>query len=80
MKKLDKFIIGFLVGLLIVGGILVIFQPSPKIIPEQKMQECIKNNGQYRVSDHSLKDDGSDYRMTCEIPEHKLWEIKINNN
>jgi len=30
--------------------------------------------------DWSLKDDGSDYRATCEIPEHYLWKININES
>ena len=39
--------------------------------------ECIIQGGQYSVMDHSLDDDGSDYKATCKIPAKVLWSIKI---
>ena len=69
---------GLFVGLVIVGGIFVFFQPTPRIEQSEKMKECIKSGGEFRISDWSMKDDGSDYRATCEIPEHYIWNTKIN--
>ena len=66
---------GLLIGLVLVGGIFAFFQPTPKIEQSEKMKECIKAGGQFSIRDWSLRDDGSDYRATCKIPEHYLWKI-----
>jgi hypothetical protein len=69
------FLAGLSIGLIILGGIFTFFQPTPKILPEDKMKECRNAGGEYSVNDFSLSDDGSDYRMTCKIPEKKLWQF-----
>lgn len=75
--KTQFFLAGLFIGLVIVGGVFAFFQPTAKITPEEKMTECKNAGGQYRVSDFSLDDDGSDYRMTCDIPSHRLWQFKF---
>jgi hypothetical protein len=71
------FFTGLFIGIVIVVGIFAFFQPPTEITQEEKMKECIVAGGQYSVSDYSFKDDGSDYRMTCEIPKRRLWQFKI---
>lgn len=66
---------GLFIGIFIVGGIIALFQPIPKMQESEKMEECIKEGGQFSIYDWSLRDDGSDYRVTCEIPEYRLWQI-----
>ena len=69
------FLAGLFIGLVIVGGVFALFQPTPKISSDEKMKECIKSGGQYQVMDWSLRDDGSEYKATCKIPQRYLWKI-----
>lgn len=78
LKKLQYLFWGILIGLILVGGIFASFQPTPKIIIDQKMKECIENGGIYNIFDYSLEENGSDYRMTCNALRKTLWSIKIN--
>lgn len=44
---------------------------------EDLFKKCIDAGGEYQVYDWSLRDNGGDYRATCEIPERRLWQYKI---
>jgi len=68
---------GLSIGLVIIGGLFTFFQPTPKVEQSEKMKECINVGGQFSISDWSWKDDNTDYRMTCKIPEHNLWQYEL---
>lgn len=70
---------GLFIGLVLVGSIFAFFQPTPKVEQSEKMKECINAGGEFKIMDWSLKEDGSDYRATCKIPEHYIWKIEIIN-
>jgi len=78
-----KLFIAFWIGLFIGASILRAFDLyitplQPKIIYlDEKKDECIAQKGEYNLRDWSMEDDGSDYRATCKIPEHTIWEIKL---
>jgi hypothetical protein len=76
-NKLNYFFIGLFIGIIVVGGICAFFQPTPKIIVPDKMKECIDAGGEFSLSDWSLRDDGSDYRITCNVPERQIWKYKF---
>lgn len=71
------FLGGLFLGVVIICGIFTFTQPTPQITQNEKMKECIKAGGEYDIRDWSMRDDGSDYRMTCKIPERKLWQYKF---
>jgi len=70
---------GLFIGLFIVGGIFIFFQPTPKIEIPIKMEECISQDGQFSLMDWSWEEDGSDYKIRCILPEKELFflEVKI---
>ena len=68
---------GIFIGLVLIGGILTFFHPTPKIEQSEKMKECINAGGKFMIRDWSLRDDGSEYLSTCEIPEHYIWKISL---
>jgi len=76
-ERTNYFSAGLFIGLVIIGGIFTFYQPTPKVEQSEKMKECINVGGQFSISDWSWKDDGSDYRMTCKIPEHNLWQYEL---
>lgn len=44
---------------------------------DNKMRECIKKGGQFSILDYSLSDDGSDYRVSCDVPQKELFNVSI---
>lgn len=41
----------------------------------EKMQECLDEGGEFRLYYHDWDDE---YMAYCEIPEKKLWDIKVD--
>lgn len=65
---------------LTITTINLIYQQIPNIKPKanmsEKMDECIKNNGQFSIRNFSWTG-RDDYRMTCKITEKELWHYKF---
>jgi len=70
---------GFFVGFVLLGAIFFFTTPTPKVNQGEKMKECIEAGGEFAIRDWSWHDDGSDYRMTCDLPERELWRYEIRN-
>jgi len=80
MKIKPEAIILWISAVILLGSGLILGIVQKHMEPiylDNKKDECIKEGGQYSVYDYSMKDDNSDYRAVCKIPEYKLWEIKL---
>ena len=73
-KELSIFLGGLFVGLVLLGFVFVFSSPTPKVEISDKMKECIDKGGQFFIRDYSYRVDESDYKMTCFVPEHRLWQ------
>lgn len=72
-----KIVVSLLIACLLGVVIEKVASRNSKIEQSQIMQECIKDGGQFSIHDWSWRDDGSDYRATCEVVSKSLWSIKL---
>ena len=56
----------------------VFFQSPSKIQIPDKMSECLEQRGSFSLHDYSWKEDGSEYKMRCVLPQRELFFIDIN--